>query len=85
MEGGEQQSQRGMYARMHMHVHAAKCSHTYACMHVHMHACIYTFTSCKSLKSKLTISMKNKTNKYIHVTLLQVREVNEGSFGYYIA
>ena len=71
-----------------LHAHACACCqvftnlcmHAQTCMHVHMHAYIYTFTSCKSLKLKLAISMKNTTNKYIHVTSLQVREVNEEVF-----
>ena len=69
-----------MLPSVHTPMHA--CKNIYARVYARKHL---TFTSCKSLKSKLTISMKNKTNKYIHVTLLQVREVNEESFRYYIA
>ena len=77
-----------MYARMHMHVHAAKCSYTHVCMHTHMYACTYTCIHactctciCTHTCLHLHPDVKNIKIKtidfYVYVILLQVSEVND--------
>ena len=75
-----------MCAYIHTHVHAAKCSytmhtctHTHVCMHAHAYARIHLHPDMKIIKIKGS-DLYEKKNKYIHVVLLQLSEVNEESF-----
>ena len=58
-----------------MHVHAAKCSYTHVCMHAHANAHIHLHPDMKIFKIKA--SDLYEKNRYIHVILLQMSEVNE--------
>ena len=77
-----------MYERMYKLLNVQTPMH--ACTHTCMHACICTHTiihlnlDMKSIKIKANDFYGKKTNKYIHVILLQVSEEARKVFGYYI-
>ena len=70
---------------MHMHVHTAKCSYNHACPHnvcmcMHAYAHIHLYPYMKIIEIKASDLFAMKKSKYIHVILLEVREVKEETF-----